>query len=212
MAEAIRVSASGPPADPPSDRDLVAAARSGDREAFGQLVERHQDRAYRLALRLTGRPDEAADLTQEAFLKAWRALSGFEGHCAFYTWLFRIVVNEARSRLRAQAARPRSLSLDATGNDGDDRPLGDRGDAAAEDPSEALDRADRRRIVTRALDRLEPDQRLLIVLRDLEGRDYAEIAHALDCPRGTVKSRLHRARHALRGLLAPVLEPEEAAS
>jgi len=214
MAEAVRVSAVTPNANGPGDRELVAASRNGEVEAFGLLVERHQDRLFTLAYRLTGDREEAADAVQEAYLKAWRALGRFKGESAFYTWIFRILVNEVRSRIRFKAVRPVARSLEGGnpadgGNDG--AGLTARLVAAAKDPLAEASREERRRFLERALGQLEPSARELIVLRDIEGRDYAEIAEILDCPRGTVKSRLHRARHALRALLRPLLEPEEEA-
>lgn len=184
------------------DRSLADACCKGRREAFGELVTRHQDRAFNLAYRLTGSRDEAADAVQEAFLKAYRAMRSFRGESSFYTWLFRILVNEVRSRRRRRSARPAAFSLDA--DPGGERP-GSPADppAAGPDPSEEAGRAERSGLVRQALQSLEDDQRAIIVLRDIEGRDYAEIADALGCPRGTVKSRLHRARMALKDILAP---------
>lgn len=189
------------------DLQLVRKSREGNRDAFGELVGRYQDRVYNLVLRLTGNPDDAAEMAQEAFLKAWRALDAFRGESAFYTWLFRIAVNEARSRQRSRLARPTPLSLNAGGgNANEDRPAPvDAAASNAPDPADEAARAEDRRMVEDGLQRLEPDHREIIVLRDIEGRDYDEIADVLGCPRGTVKSRLHRARSALRDLLAPVM-------
>ena len=202
MAEEQPEQAGGAPSAARSDRDLAAACCEGDQEAFGELVARHQDRAFNLALRLTGSPDDAADAVQEAFLKAYRAMPTFRRESSFYTWLFRIVVNEVRSRRRFQAVRPAAFSLDEQR-----APAGD-GRSAAPDPSETASVAERKRIVERALRSLEDDERVLIVLRDIEGRNYAEIADALGCPTGTVKSRLHRARMALKQILLPRLGRE----
>lgn len=191
------------------DLQLVRMSREGRKDAFGELVTRYQDRVYNLALRLTGHPDDAAEAAQEAFLKAWRALHAFRGESAFYTWLFRIAVNEARTRQRSRLARPAPLSLDAAARTAD----GDRASPVADlaskapDPADEAARAEDRRRVEDGLRRLEADQREIIVLRDIEGRDYDEIADVLGCPRGTVKSRLHRARSALRDLLAPLFGP-----
>ncbi len=186
------------------DLRLAQLSREGRREAFGELVSRYQDRVYALALRLTGNADDAAEIAQEAFLKAWRALGAFRGESAFYTWLFRITVNEARTRQRARAARPAPLSLDAARREDGPTPV-EAAAARTPDPSDEAARAESRRLVEEGLGRLELEHREIIVLRDIEGRDYEEIADVLGCPRGTVKSRLHRARAALRGLLAPAL-------
>jgi RNA polymerase sigma-70 factor, ECF subfamily len=194
-----------------TDAQLAAASSNGDPAAFGELVTRHQDRAFNLAFRLTGSPEDAADAVQEAFLKAYRAMPSFRRQSSFYTWLFRIVVNEVRSRRRTRASRPASFSLAVA--DGADR--GDRDPPGAQmalqsdepDPSEQASQAERRQIVEEALQSLEFDERAIIALRDIEGRDYAEIAEVLGCRQGTVKSRLHRARMALKDVLAPKLGP-----
>ena len=182
-----------------TDAELATASGRGEAAAFGELVLRHQDRAFNLAFRLTGSREDAADAVQEAFLKAYRGIRSFRRQSSFYTWLFRIVVNEVRSRRRSGAARCPSFSLDAA-----DGP-GLRADGP--DPSEQASLAERRQIVEEALQSLEFDQRAIIVLRDIEGRDYAEIAEVLGCPQGTVKSKLHRARMALKDVLAPKLGP-----
>ena len=210
MARARQTNRSDSRASGGSDAELITACRDGCREAFGKLVERYQDRVFNLAYRLIGNYDDAAEAGQETFLKAYRALDSFRGDCAFYTWIFRIAVNTVRSRQRFQAVRPAARSLEANpGNDGDmtgnpRRYLKAELPAKGTDPVEAASRAERRRLVEQALARLEAGNRMLIVLRDIEGRNYTEIAELLDCPRGTVKSRLHRARLALRDLLAPV--------
>ena len=196
---------------PESDAALVAACRAGRREAFGELVDRYQDRVYRLAWRIVGQREDAAEVAQEAFLKAWRALDRFRGDASFYTWIFRITLNEARSRLRFKAVRPAEVSLYAS-SAADDAPASRRDPADhGPGPVELANRAERRVLVEQALLRLEPDQRAIILLRDMEGRDYAQIAEMLDCPRGTVKSRLHRARMALKDLLEPALGQDAAA-
>jgi len=197
------------PAVKRTDAELAAASGRGDPAAFGELVLRHQDRAFNLAFRLTGSHEDAADAVQEAFLKAYRGMASFRRQSSFYTWLFRIVVNEVRSRQRSGSSRPAVFTLSSA----DGRSTGDPPDAAAglrstgPDPSEQASIAERRQIVEAALQSLEFDQRAIIALRDIEGRDYAEIAEMLGCPQGTVKSRLHRARMALKDSLAPKLGP-----
>jgi RNA polymerase sigma-70 factor (ECF subfamily) len=197
---------SGSSAARQTDAELAAACGQGDAAAFGELVLRHQDRAFNLAFRLTGSHEEAADAVQEAFLKAYRGMRSFRRQSSFYTWLFRIVVNEVRSRRRKRPSRGADFSLDAA-SDCDPR-CGLAGvQSDGPDPSEEASRAERRQIVEEALHALEFDQRAIIALRDIEGRDYAEIAEVLGCPAGTVKSRLHRARMALKEALAPRLGP-----
>lgn len=187
------------------DLQLVRKSREGRKDAFGELVTRYQDRVYNLVLRLTGNPDDASEAAQEAFLKAWRALDAFRGDSAFYTWLFRIAVNEARTRQRSRLARPAALSLNGGGKDGGEERTTPAPASNAPDPADEAARAEDRRLVEDGLRRLDSEQREIIVLRDIEGRDYDEIADVLGCPRGTVKSRLHRARSALRDLLAPAM-------
>ncbi len=189
-----------------TDAELAAASGQGDSAAFGELVSRHQDRAFNLAFRLTGSHEDAADAVQEAFLKAYRGIQSFRRQSSFYTWLFRIVVNEVRSRRRSRSSRRSEFSLDGAGDrDPPNAPAGLQSDGP--DPSEQASLAERRQIVEEALQALEFDQRAIIALRDIEGRDYAEIAEVLRCPPGTVKSRLHRARMALKDALAPKLGP-----
>jgi RNA polymerase sigma-70 factor (ECF subfamily) len=199
-----------------NDAELVAACCAGHKAAFGELVARHQDRIFNLAFRLTGNRDDAAEVAQEAFLKAYGALKSFRRESAFGTWVFRIAVNTARSRRRFRAVRPAELSLQ-TVKDRNDGTKGTRApieDIAARDPGpdEEASRAERRRIVGQAVARMDEEQRIMIVLRDIEGRDYGEIADLLDCPRGTVKSRLHRARMALKDILSGMLGDEFVAS
>lgn len=211
MTEARPVEVDQPGAGGPSDAQLLAACRNGRTDAFGELVCRYQNRIYNLAYRFTGHAHEAEEVAQEAFFKAYRALESFRGESAFYTWLFRIVVNEARSRQRFRAVRPTEVSLSGAHPDSAERaPAEPTGQlhARGEDPAEEAGRAERKRLVERALARLDPEPRMMIVLRDIEGRNYEEIAGLLGCPKGTVKSRLHRARQALKELLAPALGRE----
>jgi RNA polymerase sigma-70 factor (ECF subfamily) len=203
MSETLADQRADAPALQRTDAQLAAASGQGDAAAFGELVLRHQDRAFNLAFRLTGSHEDAADAVQEAFLKAYRGMASFRRQSSFYTWLFRIVVNEVRSRRRAGSSRPAVFTLSSA--DGPDAPAGLR--SSGPDPSEQASLSERRQIVEAALESLEFDQRAIIALRDIEGRDYAEIAEVLGCPQGTVKSRLHRARMALKDALAPKLGP-----
>jgi RNA polymerase sigma-70 factor (ECF subfamily) len=206
MSEARADQRADPSASRQSDAALAEASGKGDSAAFGELVSRHQDRAFNLAFRLTGSHEDAADAVQEAFLKAYRGIQSFRRQSSFYTWLFRIVVNEVRSRRRSRASRRPDFSLDAASDrDPPNAPAALQSDGP--DPSEQASLAERRQIVEEALQALEFDQRAIIALRDIEGRDYAEIAEVLRCPAGTVKSRLHRARMALKDALAPKLGP-----
>ena len=170
------------------DRQLVARAQGGDPEAFSQLVERHQTMVYRLALGKTGSPQDAEEVTQTAFLKAWQGLRTFQGKAAFSTWLYRLTANAAVDLLRRR--REPALSLD----DPDLPPIPD----LAPSPEELSMAAERRRLLWQAIDQLPESHRLPLVLRELEGLSYREIARALDLEEGTVKSRLARGRLMLR--------------
>lgn len=172
------------------EKDLICRAARGDAEAFRQLVEAYQTPAYRLAARMCG-PDSAEDVTQEAFLAAWRALLEFRGDCRFSTWLYRLVSNAAIDCLR------REKKHRDTG-DVDDLELPDGGPS----PQEQAERSDTRDAVRRALDRLSPEHRQVLLLRFMQELDYGEIARALDVSEGTVKSRINRAKSKLREVLA----------
>lgn len=174
------------------DRQLVAQAQNGDPEAFAQLVGRYQKMVYNLALGKTGSHHDAEEVTQTAFLKAWQSIRSFQGKAAFSSWLYRLTANAAIDLLRQR--RGPALSLDDPGLP----PLAD-GDPGPEEVSLA---AERRRLLWQAIDRLPEAQRTPLVLREMEGLSYREIARALDLEEGTVKSRLARARLLLRQLLA----------
>ena len=172
------------------EKDLICRAARGDAEAFRQLVEAYQTPAYRLAARMCG-PDSAEDVTQEAFLAAWRALPEFRGDCRFSTWLYRLVSNAAIDCLR-QEKKHRDTG------DVDDLELPDGGPSL----QEQAERSDTRDAVRRALDRLSPEHRQVLLLRFMQELDYGEIARALDVSEGTVKSRINRAKSKLREVLA----------
>lgn len=164
----------------PPDEDLVRLFLQGDRSAFTMLVERHQQRVYNLAFRMLGRAEDAADATQEVFLTCYLKLSGFRGGAAFTTWLHRVAVNACYDALRTRSR---------------ERPAGDEVEPPpGPDPADAsvtgLD-------VQRALDTVPEEFRAVVILHDVQGVPYQEIAEALGVPLGTVKSRLHRGRLAL---------------
>jgi RNA polymerase sigma-70 factor, ECF subfamily len=180
------------------DRDLVDAARNGDHEAFASLVRRHQARIYNMALTSTRSAADADDLAQEVFVKAYRGLGAFRGDSAFRTWLYRIAVN----LIRTHAARPGLFGRfrrDDQPGEVDSDPL-DRLPAPGDFESDAV----RREAIDRALRRLPVELRTAVILRDLDGLDYKEIAGVLGIPIGTVMSRIARGRERLRPMLAPV--------
>ncbi len=183
-----------------AEKELIKRACSGDRPAFTQLVQESSNRIYALAFRLTGSRADADDLSQEAFLQAYRSLGSFRQDCAFSTWVYRITVNLWKNRVRYEKRRffSRHVPLDGPGEaDGSARvaePLPDCGPG----PAERLERESDCRAAARALDSLDKKTRGLLVLSDIEQKSYAEISQLLQCPIGTVRSRLSRARESLR--------------
>ena len=180
-----------------TEQELVSRARAGDESAFAQLVEDNQRRVYNLALRMTGRPEDAEEVVQEAFLNAWRGLDFFKGESTFATWIYRLTSNAAIDHLRRERRAGEVLSLDA---EGDAAPLEPADPAPG--PQEALERRERAAALRRALDALSPQHREVLEMRAADGLSYEEIAALLDLTPGTVKSRLARGRLALKKLLA----------
>lgn len=187
-------------ADTEGDGALVERARTGDRDAFESLVRRHHRRIYRTLLGLTGNKEDAEDLTQMTFLKAYEHLGNFEGAAKFSTWLTRIAINEGLQRLRG---RKPMESLDDAGEDEDDdfRPRQIR--AWTESPEQALSRSEIRSVVEQELMRLPEKYRLVVMLRDLEELSTEQTAQALGLGTAVVKTRLLRGRLMLRERLAP---------
>jgi len=183
-----------------SEQDLVRAAQNGDRDAFGALVDKHQGMVYALALRMVGNPEDAADLAQDAFLNAWRALGGFDGRSAFSTWLYRLTSNACIDFLRREKRRSQlSMTMEDGEAEEEDRQL----DLPDErwSPEKNLERSELRDAIRQGLATLSDDHRQVLLLRELEGLSYAEIGQRLDLEEGTVKSRIARARTALREFL-----------
>lgn len=180
------------------DRRLIAAALAGQTDAFGELVTRYQHRLYNTAVRVLGNPDDAADVVQEAFLNAFQALPSFKGDAEFFTWLYRIAFNTAVSYRRKK--RP-VVGFDPGRPGSADREPEDRSEEVR--PGAALERSEDVAALYAALDRLSDEHRRVLVLKDIDGMKYEEIAAVLGVPVGTVRSRLHRARLDLRGLLGP---------
>ena len=181
-----------------TEQELVRAAQSGDQSAFAQLVTANQAMVYSLTYRMTGNPEDAADLTQEAFLNAWRSLGGFGGQSAFSTWVYRLASNACIDFLRREKRR-NSLSMTLEDGEDEDR----QADLPDErwSPQRALERKEAQEAVRQGLAALSPEHREVLVLRELDGLSYAEIAHALGLEEGTVKSRIARARLSLREFL-----------
>jgi len=183
------------------ESELISRCRAGDLAAFEPLVERYRQRVWRLAYQVVRDREEAWDVAQEAFVRAYQSLPEFRGQSAFYTWLFRIVVNLATDRRRQRAARARALG----GEPVPEEEWAPRTPDPGSPPDLEASRAQERERIARALDSLPPHHRTIIILSDIEGLSYREIAQVLGCPIGTVMSRLHNARKRLRALLGPLL-------
>jgi len=189
---------------PFEDEALVDRCRKGDMPAFGLLVAKYQDRLYNLLFRMVGNAADAEELAQEAFLKALENLGQFQGASRFYTWLFRVAVNLAHTH-RRRGGRVKFQTLSAP-EDGDGPGLGARlADGRDGSPAAAAMTAETRQAVLRALESLDEEYRVVVLLCDVEEMDYSQIAAVLEQPLGTVKSRLHRGRSMLRTKLANLM-------
>jgi RNA polymerase sigma-70 factor (ECF subfamily) len=184
----------------------VERARKGDMQAFGSLVAKYQERVLNVVFRLCGRWAEAEELAQETFLKALERLGQFRGSSGFYTWLFRIAVNLTVSH-RRRAGRLGFRSLGGGEADGSlaDSLTSELAQRREAPPTAAAEASETRRRVCQALEELDDEFRMVVILRDIEEMDYGQIARVLEVPAGTVKSRLHRARGLLRDKLADLV-------
>jgi RNA polymerase sigma-70 factor (ECF subfamily) len=186
-----------------NDQELVRRVQAGDQSAFNVLVLKYQHRVLKLVSRFVNDPTEAEDVAQEAFLKAYRALPSFRGDSAFYTWLYRIAINTAKNALVAHKRRPVDFDLDLQDPEQFERQARLK---EADTPEGVLLTDEIRNVVEKAMEQLPDDLRTAIVLRELEGLSYEEIAEAMDCPVGTVRSRIFRAREAIDKKLKPLLD------
>ena len=193
-----------------NDRDLVKEARTGNHAAFRTLVERYQQKVYAMALSMMRDPDQARDAVQDAFIKAYEHLDTFQGDSSFYTWFYRIAFNLCIDRAR-RARRFTQVEFDEA--------LGPEDDAAFEmgpqrlgfDPAQALHDQEIRRHVMAALEELSPNHQTVLVLREVDGLTYKEIAEVMNCSIGTVMSRLFHARKRMQQLLRALVEGDEGA-
>jgi RNA polymerase sigma-70 factor (ECF subfamily) len=203
-----RVNKAGSPAstgrEPVDDRELVLAARGGDRDAFRTLFERYHRRAYALAFGMLRHQDDALDVVQDAFIKAHKHLDKFEGNSSFFTWLYRIVMNLAIDHIRKHR-RVRPVELD-------DKSLEEAGDDAllptilGGNPGRALQDGEIRRRIDEALGELSENHRAVLIMRELEGLSYEEMAQAMGCSKGTIMSRLFHARKNMQKRLADLVD------
>lgn len=184
--------------DKDEDRILVDKARAGDQAAYGLLVSKYQQRVVNLVSRYI-KGSEAQDVAQEAFVKAWRALDGFKGNSAFYTWLYRIAINTAKNYLVARSRRPAQQDIDVA-----DAELYGHTEALSDtsSPEALLEGEEVKRVILRAIAALPAELKTAIMLRELDGMSYEEIAISMECPVGTVRSRIFRARANITETLA----------
>jgi len=179
--------------DPISDSECVRRLQRGETDAFEVLVRRHEKTIFNLVYRMLGDYDEATEISQEVFLSAYRAIGQFRGDANFSTWLYRIALNQASTRRKNLHTRQqRYVPMEATEPVSDPQP----------GPAETMEKKEIRERVQQALNRLEPEDATVILMRDLQDVPYEEVARVLEIPVGTVKSRLHRARQALKSQLA----------
>lgn len=186
-----------------ADQILVERVQAGDKRAFDLLVKQYQHKIISLVGRYVYDHGEALDVTQEAFIKAYRALPNFRGDSAFYTWLYRIAINTAKNHLVARGRRPPDTDVDV-----DDAQYFES-DSELKDiqsPENTLYRNELERVVRESLDQLPEDLRVALTLREFEGMSYEDIAEIMDCPIGTVRSRIFRAREAVDKKIRPLIE------
>src|SRR5690625_5176222 len=189
--------------DANADAELVRRVQAGDKHAFDVLVQKYQHKLVKLIMRYVRDPVESLDVAQEAFIKAYRALPNFRGDSSFYTWLYRIGINTAKNHLVAQGRRPPDADIDV--QDAEQYDVDSR--LKEHDTPEALARRDEiERVIVEAIEALPEDLRTAITLREFEGLTYEEIAQAMECPVGTVRSRIFRARDAIDKRLRPLVE------
>ena len=186
-----------------TDKELVKRVQKGDQAAFDMLFARYQVKILNLISRYVRDSEEVQDVAQEAFIKAYRALPRFRGESAFYTWLYRIAINTAKNHLVARSRRPPSMDVDI--QDADYR---DDADMLrdTEDPESALSRDQLQETIHQALADLPDDLRSALTLREFDGLSYEQIAQILDCPVGTVRSRIFRAREFVDRRMQPLLQ------
>lgn len=188
-----------------TDNELVKRVQRGDQAAFDLLFGRYQNKIQNIISRYVRDSEEVKDVAQEAFIKAYRALPRFRGDSAFYTWLYRIAINTAKNHLVARSRRPPSTDVDV--DDADHRD--DAGDLrTVETPEGAMSRDQLHSVIRQALSDLPEDLRSALTLREFDGLSYEQIAQVLECPVGTVRSRIFRARGFIDERMQPLLRPD----
>lgn len=187
----------------PSDADLVARGRGGDRAALQALAERYQRRILGVVVGMVRNAEDAREVVQETFVRAFRNLDGFKGDSSFYTWLYRIAFNLAIDLQRKESKRT-NVEFDESQPPGD-APMAFGGKTQGEDPFDAVRNRELGSKIFQAIDDLTPDHRAVILLREIDGLSYEEISQTLDCSLGTVMSRLHYARKKLQARLKELI-------
>ncbi len=185
------------------DKELVLRVQQGDKSAYDLLVIKYQHKIIQLVNRYVKDPSEAQDVAQETFIKAYRALGNFRGDSAFYTWLYRIAINTAKNYLVARARRGFDSQVDVQDAEQIENAPQLQG---METPERLLLNDEIVEVIKTAIDKLPEEMRIAIMLREFEGMSYEEIALAMDCPVGTVRSRIFRAREAIDNKLTPLLD------
>lgn len=193
------------PAEGPGDVELVTRCQRGDTAAFDELITRYRQRCFAMIYQMVRNEDDAWDLTQDGFIRAWRSLASFRGQSSFFTWLYRIMTNVTLDWLRKKRIQAGQEFDDTIGLRAIE-PGAVTVPAAAMQPAEKLADAEIRNRIDEAIGKLSEEHRAVIVMRELEGREYQEIAHAIDCSIGTVMSRLFYARRKLQTLLRDIYE------
>ncbi len=183
---------------------LVEAFREGKPGAFDAIVRAHQDRVYAFCLRMLSDREDALDVAQEVFLSAYRNLAGFRGEASLSTWLLRIAANRSLNRIRQRATRAAREVMSIQPQEDGNSPFQPPG-REEDRPDRMVESRETRKILEAAIANLDEDSRMLVLLSDVEGLSYEELSEAVGIPLGTVKSKLHRARMALRKMLAPVV-------
>jgi RNA polymerase sigma-70 factor (ECF subfamily) len=189
-----------------TDQQLVARVKKGDSRAFDLLVLKYQHKIFGLISRYVRDSDEVQDVAQEAFIKAYRALPNFRGDSAFYTWLYRIAINTAKNHLVAKSRRPPGSDVEFEDAEYLESGSGLR---EIENPENALFGGELKAVVDRAITALPEDLRTAITLREFDGLSYEDIADIMDCPVGTVRSRIFRAREAIDGLVVQHMKGDD---
>ncbi|GLP97195.1 RNA polymerase sigma factor RpoE [Paraferrimonas sedimenticola] len=186
-----------------SDQQLVERVQQGDKNAFNLLVQKYQHKVANLISRYVKNQGDVADVSQEAFIKAYRALPNFRGDSAFYTWLYRIAVNTAKNYLVSQGRRPPANDVAV-----EDAEFYEAGDALREvaSPERVLLSSEIKQVVFDTIEQLPDELKMAITLREIEGMSYEDIANVMECPVGTVRSRIFRAREAVDKRLQPLLQ------